>query len=254
VITSLRTSRIIHIAILVLLICTYQFAVAGKKHKKHEPPLPVWFWDTPQINNGLLTVGYSKSYIESKHAYQDAFLDGAWRLFCGKQSRIAGEKAIASSPSGMSHMGSTIREIADSTGFSRFCKRIVRIDSAATPTLRVILIGTRKIDVDQTLMTSPPEPNINLSRSVSQGCSKMYEFEYSSWLEAERKARNSLATGISIEQECLEASTQDNAFKTIVTKTDILLTNVQTIHRRFNRKNGVVSVWINGQGYANLSK
>ena len=213
--------------------------------------LPVWFWDTPRLSGVSLAVGYSPLHQESDHAYQEAFQDAAWRLFCDRECRIYGEKGIASSPEGTMQMGSTIRIEVDSTGFSAFSKKLVRLDSVATRTMRIILVGTGRVEIDKTPIASPTFEMEDAGQGLGLGSAPIYYHESSSWIEAEREARIQLALDAHAEFMGSSETADEMILQTAVTKTDVTLTGIQTLHRRIERTQGYVMVWANGKAAAN---
>jgi hypothetical protein len=216
-----------------------------------EPVLmPVWFWDTPRMGGISFAVGYSPLHQESDHAYQEAFQDAAWRLFCDRQCHIYGEKGIASSPEGTMQMGSTIRIEVDSTGFSAFSGRLVRLDSLATTTMRVILVGTAEVVIDKARISVPDFEITDPEKNLGLGSAPIYYHESSSWIEAEREARIQLALDAHAEFMGSSETADEMILQTAVTKTDVALTGIQTLHRRIERTQGYVMVWAGGRAVA----
>ena len=217
----------------------------GKNSDRDNHLLPAWFWDTPVIEGTSLSVGYSQPYIDSDHAYEDAFKDAAMRMFTDRMSCVRGERAIATVPDGVMQMGSTIHQETDTTGFGDFCKILVRLDSARTTTLRTMLVSTSHIEINKELIAPPgTAAEITTGSRTSVGLAPFYLLESSSWIEAERNGRIELAIGISSEMRIVDKKQDDQAIKTIVTKTDVILSNVQTLHRRIDRDTGLVKVWV----------
>jgi len=212
--------------------------------------LPVWFWNTPRISGVSLAVGYSPLHRESEYAYKEAFQDAAWRLFCDRRCRIYGEKGIASSPEGTMQMGSTIRIEVDSTGFSAFSKKLVKLDSVATKTMRIILVGTAKVEINKARISVPDFEIDNPERDLGLGSAPIYYHESSSWIEAEREARIQLALDAQAEFMGTSETVDEMILQTSVTKTDVTLTGIQTLHRRINRTQGYIMVWVNGRAAA----
>ncbi|NQT34889.1 hypothetical protein HQ587_06845 [bacterium] len=230
------------------------FAHAGNENQKDNFQLPAWFWDTPVAGSALIAVGYSQQYRESEHAYKDAFHDGAWRLFRDLHSRISGERGISTVAEGTMNIGSTIRQEIDSTGFSAFSKTIIRLDSASTPTQRIMLVSTRDIPINRELLPEQSvAPEITGSH-LAQGSSQLYYHESSSWIEAEREARIELAIGTFSSLKGQTEIVDDNVFQTSITKTDVILTDILTMHRRIDRKKGLVTVWVRGSVRPNVEK
>ncbi|MCF7810494.1 hypothetical protein K9N50_05855, partial [bacterium] len=169
--------------------------------------------------------------------------DAVFRLFKDQKCRIKGEKATATSPSGTMQMGSTIHIDSDTTGLSVFSKRIIKIDSCRTSEMLLMLVSTRDIEINCTRIKQPSEP---CNGSAVPGSAPVYLQRSSSWIEAERVARESLATGISATVKVVDRKENDRVVKTIITSTDVMLSNIQTIHRRLDKENGIVKVWVDG--------
>ncbi len=235
-----RIRRAFPFALLFFLIgCTAEIQTGSEK----EIIMPAWFWDSPAST----AVGYSLPHQDSEDAYADAFHDAAWRLFCDRRCRIAGEKAVASSPEGTMQMGSTIGIDVDSTGFEAFSRSLVRLDSAATRAMRIILVGGSNVTIDRTPVPAPVTAPDNGSTPVGYGSAPPYYYESSSWIEAEYKARLELALQAYSRFTGSSERIDDQILKTSVTGTDVILTNVQTVCRRMDRKNGTVKVWVTGR-------
>lgn len=209
--------------------------------------LPAWFWDTPVLNNAILTVGYSDAFIESDHAFEEAFNNATFRLFSDLRCIISGERATASAPDGTMQMGSTICQEIDTTGFAAFQKVIVRLDSMRTPSQLIVLVALSEVQIDRTRIQSPGKiSEISAHNQAVSGSAPIYLHESSSWNEAEYNARIELAISLSSEIKAVDQKQNDRIVKTIVTKTNVILSKVQTIHRRIDRENGIVQVWVNG--------
>lgn len=213
--------------------------------------LPAWFWNTPRIDGVCVAVGYSPPYIDAPYAFDVAFNDAAWRLYGDRVCRIAGEKGVASTPEGLMDMGSTIKQVVDSSGFESFRERIFRIDSVATEHLRAVLIATADIDVDKTLQNAPPLELDCSGCNIAQSSAPIYYHYSSSWIEAERDARIELAVSTAADLSGCSLYRDDNMFSTSIIKTDIILSSVQTIHRRIDSENGIVKLWVIGSGIDN---
>ena len=208
--------------------------------------MPAWFWDTPSINGIQLAVGYSLPHIESEHAYDEAFHDAAWRLFCDKRCRIFGEKGTASSPEGTMQMGSTMRMEVDSTGFSAFSRKLARLDSMVTESMRIMLVATSEVQVDKQRVHFPRLKINGSTGYFGIGAAPLYYHLSSSWIEAEREAREQLAIDAHSELKGTTEAVDEQMLHTIVTKTDVTLSDIQTIHRRIDYINGFVMVWVRG--------
>ncbi len=230
------------------------FAQAGNEKQKDDFRLPAWFWDMPETGSMLMAVGYSQPHRESEHAYKDAFHDGAWRLFRDLHSSISGGRGTSTVAEGTMNIGSTIRQEVDSTGFSAFSKTIVRLDSASTPTIRIMLVSTGDLPLDRELL---PEQSIApeiVGSHLTQGSAQIYYHESSSWIEAEREARIELAVGTLSTLKGQTEIVNEGIFQTSITETDVILTDVLTMHRRIDRKKGLVTVWIKGYVTPNAEK
>ncbi len=234
---------LLHILLFYLVGCTAKI----QTHSEKEILLPAWFWDSPAST----AVGYSLPHQDSEDAYADAFRDAAWRLFCDERCRVAGEKAVASSPEGTMQMGSTLQIEVDSSGFEAFSKSIVRLDSAVTQSMRVVLVGRSNITIDRTPVTAPITALDNGSTPFGYGSAPLYHHESSSWIEAEYQARLELALQAYSRFKGSSERIDDEILKTSVTGTDVILTNTQTVHRRMDRKNGIVRVWVTGRAVSN---
>ena len=229
-------------------------AHAGNENQKDNFQLPAWFWDTPVAGSTLTAVGYSQPYRESEHAYADAFNDGAWRLFRDLHSRISGERGTSTVAEGMMNIGSTIRQEIDSTGFTAFSKTIIRLDSASTPTLRIVLVSTGDLPINRELLSEQSIAPEIIGSHLTQGSAPIYYHESSSWIEAEREARIELAIGTLSSLKGQTEIVDDNIFQTSITETDVILTDIRTMHRRIDRKKRLVTVWIKGYVTPNTEK
>ncbi len=221
--------------------------------------MPSWFWDMPSdINQSeRWAVGYSRPHRDSDHAYDDAFLEGAWRLFSDGHSLVKGESGTASTPRGTMHLGRTLRfsEI-DSSAFNVFLKTVVRIDSASTETLRVMLVATGNIKVGRARIVQPSVGFENENnRKLTTGAAQIYHFQMSSWIEAEREARLQLATNVYSKIRAIDKSVTafsdsrkmiDLNSRITTIETNAVLRNVRTVRRRFDTRSNIITVWISG--------
>jgi len=225
----------------ILMVSSIVLSMGSSVHGEDDLLLPGWFWDTPVSDEISFAVGYSNAYIESDHAFGEAFEDAVLRLFTDIHCHIKGEKASASSPGGTMHMGSTIQLVSDTTGLAAFREQVVRLDSVRTPEMLIMLVSTRQIKINRKLTKQPGNPETENGVPCS---APLYMHQSSSWIEAERQARIEIATGISSVVKVIDRKQDGRVTKTIVTATDVMLTNVQTIHRRIDWKNGFVKVWL----------
>jgi len=225
----------------ILIVSLIVLAIAGYAHGEDDPILPDWFWDTPVNDNALLAVGYSNAYIESDHAFNEAFENAVLRLFIDTNCQIKGERATATSPGGSMHMGSTIQVSKDTLGLAEFKKHVARLDSVRTPEMLIILVSNREMEITRKFIKQPGNPE---SENAVSGSALIYLQQSSSWIEAERVAREELAISISASVKVVDRKENDRVVKTIVTTTDVMLSDVQTIHRRIDWDNRIVKVWV----------
>ena len=210
---------------------------AGKPVK-----MPVWFWETPQSSQTALCVGYSIPYDNIQSSYNEAFEDAAWRLFVDRGSHITGGRAMLETPEGMMAAGGKFTFLVDSSAFEGFSKSLVRIDSAVTADLVVMLVGNQMTEVDQKWEKNPGKPDIahwkQSSSVVAQGMGERYLYESSSWQEAERTAREEAALLANSVLKILEKRSLWISQSVYLTETDVYLWNVQTIARGIDTVSG----------------
>ena len=210
------------------------FMSAHTVHASEPIMMPAWFWQTPVEPGVLLSVGYSTPYANISSSYQEAYDSAAWRLFVDCESHVIGGRAMLETPEGMMSAGSKFDFIVDSSAFEGFAKSLVRIDSAATIELVVMLVGTKKIEVDTDWTIDPGLPELSAFKKegyfVSLGTGQDYHYQSSSWEEAERSARREMALTFS-EIKILEKDVNFYSSGTFLIETDIWLHNVQTLAR-----------------------
>ena len=73
-------------------------------------------------------------------------------------------------------------------------------------------------------------------------------------MEAEENGTNELAMSGATLIKSMDLSAGDRTFSVGNFETDVTLTGVQTIHRRIDRQNKFVSVWIRGDVSTNTHK
>jgi hypothetical protein len=225
----------------ILMVSLIVLVIAGYAYGEDDPILPYWFWDIPVNDNALLAVGYSNAYIESDHAFNEAFDDAVLRLFIDMNCQIKGERATATSPSGTMHMGSTIQVSKDTLGLAEFKLQVIMLDSVRTPEMLIILVSNKEMEINHSLIKQPPEPYVD---NAVSGSAPIYLQQSSSWIEAERVAREELALSKSASVKVVDRKENNNVIKTIVTTTDVMLSDVQTIHQRIDWDNRIVKVWV----------
>jgi len=204
--------------------------------------MPEWFWVTPEKEGSLFAVGYARCYYTIQTSYDEAFQDAAWRLFINTESRVVGERGMTRTPRGMFSAGSTMKFVVDSTRFDTFAGTLVRIDSATTDELVVMLLGTNKLSLKRRPKPSPaiPQPS-DFERNgfmVLVGSSTRYRYEASSWKDAERNARVEAAVTLNLKIRSIEAHASEQDMQTVVLETDAVIRNLQTVARAIDPVTG----------------
>lgn len=246
-ITQFTLGRYIHYrwvrrAALIALVCLP--AIHGFLAAQQPAPyrMPGWFWISPDSKDGSLSVGFAPRYYTIQSSYDEAYLDAAWRLFIDRESRVHGGQATTNVATGVFHAGKVYKFDVDSTLFEGFTKSLVRIDSAATKDLIVMLVGRKKIEVDRIHVLPPPELNPGEFRVqgsiVTLAGSPQYHQEDSSWKEAERNARIEAALALNAKIRSVEGHLADQSIKTVIVETDVRIRNLQTVARTINASTG----------------
>jgi hypothetical protein len=227
-----------------------------------EPGYPSWFLSAPPDGGVRTSVGYAGRYTYPENSYDEAFLDGAWRLYADRALRISGEADFASSPIGKAHLGSDYQLQADSTGFGQFCKGLVRLDSAMVGDLALVWVGTGSVKI------APPTPSKPAKKGKAVKPEKpswlenpphdddyvyeidlaaSYEHPESTWREAERRARIKLALAFAAKFETLDKRLNSHSQRVSRTATDVLLRDVQTLGRWKDPATGACWVMVRGK-------
>jgi len=213
--------------------------------------LPVWFWDMPSHPEAGFAVGYSPPYCDSERAFEEAFQDGAWRLFTDRRTVLQGRTGTTLTPYGVMLADTDIKPLDDTTGFSAFGAGLVHLDSVYVPDImRLVLIGTREVEFDKQRIPAP-EYSSGIKEAVAAlGCAPKYYRDCSSWIKAENSARLSLAMGYTQVKVLTERSSgtfTDDFSEIVVVEVSSLLTDVQTVHRRLEPSTGARVVWVKGK-------
>lgn len=211
------------------------FLISGQLLASQPVNLPSWFWAPPVSGNVLQAVGYSIPYYSMQSSYDEAFHDAARRLFTDMFCRVKGGRAMFSTPEGFFAAGNNISFEVDSAALEQFERSLIRVDSAATENLVVMLVATGELEAKQKKTHAHGFPDMEDYQCpgclTGLGMGQLYLYESSSWEEAERSARIELALGSMVRQKSLDKRTESLSNTTISLETDVLLQNVQTVAR-----------------------
>lgn len=231
------------LSVWLLLPLTGLFAAYGEDFSE----MPVWFWE-PSANR-TTSVGFSRVYTVDSSGYQQAFEDGAWRLWVDRKSRVRTERTALTDASGTFLFDAPYRVDVDSSGFERFRRVVVRLDSVKTKTMVAMLVGLREGEVENNAVAAPEPPasldvlqKVGVYRAV--GMAPRYYHEKSSWAEAETEARRELALLVRNRVAYEEMRLGDLEVGTQVTSADVTLFDVRTVKRAVNPKSELCWVMV----------
>ncbi len=215
-----------------------------------EPYLPSWFWQPPVDQDVEVEVGYALPHVEINSSFEEAFLDGAWRLYLNQGCRIVGEKGSITSGVGTVLMGNTVHCIVDSAGFAPFAAHVVRLDSFITREIAVMLVGLGEVSFSQELKPSPAGDifDVDNDRFTLVSTSPPYYQPVSSWLEAESVARRDAAFSVAVKRKSVGRTSDSNISRAVAEQTDVWVHSFRTIGRWIDPEtsNRMVKVTFNG--------
>lgn|GEM_PF-4865771 len=209
---------------------------------KKELRLPNWFWETPETPGVLYAVGYSDPYEYAESSFKEAFDNAAERLWYDQNCRII-NKMISMDTPGFDFPAARVFKIkTDTSGLADFKRTIYHLDSLYTKHIVVVLVGTATVKIKSRLMVSPSINEVDLNERKNQVSATMYTdqyaFETSSWMELEAECRRKLANIICTELSNQRIMINEAVFSTTDIKTDIILSQIQTIGRAVDKNTG----------------
>lgn len=247
--SNLLTSLIL----LVLLSCA-----SGRTGSQFElnPLLPEWFWDMPQESGIRLAVGYSPAYKETPHAFNNAFLDAAMRLWIDKESRLICNKGMLSTRYGLRNIENEDIVLKDTSGFARFCKTLSRLDSISAPDQRIMLVATGPCSVGKDRIRCPKNQPDTPADNYIWGCgvAPRYHHVSNTWIEAEGQARIQMGLAFADVGGLTKTRLTDTGRMDIYAShevyrlsSDVHLSDVSTIRRRIDVESRTLQVWARGK-------
>jgi hypothetical protein len=189
---TVRSSRW---AVLVGLLIGSVLPLAPLRGGEENLRLPHWFWrppDRPGVGVGCARPG---NYAET--TFGAAFEDAAQRLWRDRRSRIVTERYALVDANSTFIFNAPLKVRVDTAGFAAFSASLVRVDSARSEQLAVMLVATEPVDVSTAIVPAPPPPDFEAIDDPANythiQITPEYFTEISSWREAEKEARTQLA-------------------------------------------------------------
>jgi len=213
--------------------------------------LPAWFWNQPDVQDVQYAVGYAPLYARPLSSNRIANADAALRLWQDRSFRVYGGRGLSWEGSGLMSIGAFFRFEYDTTGLARFEDGLYQLDSAIVGDLAVVLVGTKEIRVDGTLLPSPTSEAIQTSKpsgSSGTAAAPLYARSVSSWLDAERSARIELALSVRQQIRGETAQQPGHSLYGVLLETDVILKDVRTIRRAWDQRQGVIWVIVAQKG------
>ena len=163
---------------------------------------PGWFWKTPVKKGVLFAVGYASRYAHIDTSYEEALKDAAQRLFWDLSSHLSHKYGVIHDPEGIRIFPDESKFTADESKYEQFQKSLVHIDSAIVGDLVIVLVATEKVKVKKRLIKCDNRPKwvtripYKKKFNFAVGQAPGYYYSFSSWKEAELKARIELGQQI----------------------------------------------------------
>ena len=228
--------------LIILVFCSISFNCVRYSHDSEKVKLPEWFWKTPRTTGVLYAVGYSDPYEYPESSFEEAFNNAAERLWYDRECRIINNKITIDTP-GLALPSARIFKVqADTNGLAEFKNSVYHLDSAYTESIVVVLVGTAKTKLKKKLAASPKIKKIDRIKIPKHIAATLYTekyaYETSSWMELEAECRRKLANLVYTELSNQRVSINEGRFNTTDTKTDIRLSQIQTIYRAIDKDTG----------------
>jgi hypothetical protein len=201
---------------------------------------PVWFV-YPEKIDAPFSFGYSSAEYYTDSLNIIALKNAAQNYALFKSSKIVGGQGFWTTEFGDYWMGEDIEEIFDQQCFNSFLSADI-ITKFNTDSFTIILASTNKIEINDELNAiidlktiAQPSWTDEIPKSKSclygVGVAPKYYYETSSWLEAERAARLSIARQIAVSISSLQKKLDNDLKDTKKEELNIRISNVKIVER-----------------------
>ncbi|MCK4421433.1 hypothetical protein KAW48_06500 [candidate division WOR-3 bacterium] len=207
---------------------------------------PEWFLRMPVGRSELFVVGYAPLYYNFSSSIEEAAEVARYKIIIARRDSIVGKRTYSLSPYGKFYHSDSIFEIVDTNAIKDV--KLSIIDTAIVKNMVLILATTGKeLGISSPIISdtawvrkTPKIPGWVLET----GFAPFYEYEQSSWLNAEKDARVSLGMLINYHLEDLKKYRETSIDGASIESVNCVISGVHTLARYINRKEGYCKVII----------
>lgn len=195
---------------------------------------PSWFWQTPLVNGVEVTVGYAPTYHNLESSVNEALEDAARRLWRDRECRIQVVTVSVEVGDEREYIDNVYKLTCSEEGFEDFKKSLVIVDTFSVPELTVLLVATKPLSVEKTLIPSPVKDistPISVNRFRNVGYAMLDSQWASSFRKAEEDARISMAKCGSSKFQGIDLSRPLCKISVLISEADERLSGIRTITR-----------------------
>jgi len=215
---------------------------------------PRWFLQQSKTGCPDLVVGYSRSFKNRDSSVDYAFRNGCVNYIRQKHTFISGGQAFWDTEIGAFWLGSDIEETFDTARVEPAMEHLKVVDTFYSDHMTAVLLSPSECRISSTMKSRQGLSGKKTPSWVSRlpkdgryeyalGVAQSYYYEPSSWLEAERSARKSLAGALFSIVRSLEK--QAEQYSAVVDESlSVHLANIEVVERWRETGSGIYYVLI----------
>lgn len=219
----------------------------------------MWFIDQVDINCRGLAVGYARrSYYEDTTAVKNAILNAADNYVKLLNNTITGDQNFWSTAIGNAWMGSSYKEIYDSFYVGKVSESLNIIDIYKLDDYLILLASKDECeisDAEKVLVSGSVNPKPGWIKNLpvddiynyAIGSSEVYHYAESSWLNAERNARLTLARTLNSSIKAVQLFSSNENQAIINESLDLKLQDLEIVNRWIDSTSNIFYVLIRCQ-------